>query len=141
MMLGLGMDLVDVDAFGAQLEDGASVFRADAFTAAERRYAESAASGAPEMHLAARYAAKEATIKALDQSCAQRGVDAGGPLPLCDIEIARDPRGRPSLRLHGKAAALADRLGVDRMHLTLSHDGRYAAAVVACEALVGDLAA
>ncbi len=71
--------------------------------------------------LAARFAAKEAVMKAL-------GVGLGC-FALRDVEVARSPSGAPSLRLHGAAAALASERGVAEWRLSLSHTHRIAHAV------------
>jgi len=134
MLLGLGIDLVHLPGFREQLSDTASSFVDATFTEAELRYADDAVSGDRVRHLAARYAAKEAALKALDQACAVRGI-APSPVPLLDIEVARDDRGRPWLQLHNAAAALAEEAGVDRAHLSLTHDGESAAVVVILERL------
>jgi holo-[acyl-carrier protein] synthase len=86
------------------------------FTPAEREYA--AAHARPGRHLAARFAAKEAAIKAL-----------GKPLPPAEIEVVNAEDGAPSLRLHGKAAAEAERGGVT-LSVSLTHSRETAAAVV-----------
>jgi holo-[acyl-carrier protein] synthase len=75
----------------------------------------------PAEGLAARFAAKEAVMKAL-------GVGLGR-FPLRDVEVTRSPSGAPSLRLHGQAAAVAAEQGVSAWHLSLSHTRRLAHAV------------
>lgn len=140
----VGHDLVHLPGFREQLADPASGFVERTFTAGERRACElraqqrstavEAHSAADLMldltpHLAARFAAKEAFLKAWDQTF------WGEPPPMAphevdfrDIEVISDAWGRPSLRLHG---ALAHHIG-DRFHaeLSLSHDGPFASAVV-----------
>lgn len=133
MILGLGLDVVSLSGFEALLADEHSRFVAESFTADERRYAEGA-HGRRSEHLAARFAAKEAALKALDSACLLTGVHPPS-LDLRAIEVTRDARGRPALQLQGEAAALAERVGADRAHLTLSHDGEMAAAVVVLERL------
>ena len=134
MILGLGTDLVAIKAMSTQLDDEASAFQSATFTAAEVGYSQGASSRAPQQHLAARFAAKEATIKALDTACRMAQL-AWPRLSLRDIEVIVDEQGRPSLKLYGSAAALASALGADRTWLSLSHDGDYASAVVALERL------
>lgn len=133
MILGLGLDVVSVRGFEELLADAHSGFVAQAFTGDERRYADEA-HGRTSEHLAARFAAKEAALKALDSACLLSGVQPPS-LDLRDIEVRRDLRGRPALHLAGEASALAERVGADRAHLTLSHDGDLAAAVVVLERL------
>ena len=130
MILGLGMDLVDIGAFGELCRS--QPFVRATFSEAERNYAGSEGHGGATVHLAARFAAKEAALKALDAACALVGVSPP-PVPLGDIEVVRDARGRPALRWLGRAAELAGALEVRRVHVSLTHDGRGAAAVVALE--------
>ena len=132
--LGVGVDVVDVESFALQLADTASGFVAATFTAAERRDA-----GGEPRRLGARFAAKEALVKAwsgarLDSPPAASAVD------LREIEVARDAYDRPLLRLHGAVAAgvavLAEG-GEVRVHVSLSHDGPTAVAMVVLEAASG----
>lgn len=134
MLVGIGIDVVQVQELAAQLADRASRFVEATFTPAEVAYSRTAASGEPARHLAVRYAAKEAAVKAFDLACAGAGIP-GETLHLADIEVARDDAGRPWLRLHGPVSKLAERLGADRAWLSMSHDGDYATAVVALERL------
>ncbi len=134
MIVGLGIDMVQVGGLAEQLSDGASSFAQATFTSAEMAYSHAAASRQPAQHLAARYAAKEAALKAFDVACAGAGVQPGA-VALHEIEVERDAQGRPHLRLHGAALRLAERLGADRTWVSLSHDGDYATAVVALERL------
>lgn len=124
MILGLGLDLVDISRM-ARILDGppgrAERFLARVFTPAERTFCEACADRAARY--AARFAAKEAALKAL-------GVPAG--LRFTQLEVVR-AQGAPSLSLSGKAAEAARRLGVDRLHLTITHDGGAAAAAVIAE--------
>ena len=125
MILGLGMDLVEVGRI-ARLLDGpagrAERFLARCFTPAERAFCEARRDRASGY--AARFAAKEAAVKALG---APRGVG------WQDLEVRRAEGRAPSLALSGRAEAAARRLGVARSHLTITHDGGVAAAVVVLE--------
>ena len=134
MLVGMGIDLVAVRDFADLLADPASGFVAATFTAGEVDYSRKAVSGEPARHLAGRYAAKEAALKALDTACALAGLTPPR-VPLTDLEVTRDEAGRPHLNLHGEASRLAERLGADRAWVSLSHDGDYATAVVAFERL------
>lgn len=129
MIVTVGTDLVHIPALAEQLADRASAFAAKTFTEAEMAYAHGASSGRPERHLAARFAAKEATLKALDHAAALRRVEPPS-IELTSIEVLRDERGRPSLALHDAAARFAERIGVERAQVSLSHDGDYALAFV-----------
>lgn len=126
MILGVGTDLVDLMAFGKQIGDGSSNFLSHSFTAGERAYSEGKSPNNPTRHLGARYAAKEAFIKAWSASIAPNPP----PLRIVDmrhIEVIQDEFGRPSLRLHG---AILKAAGHFRTHLSLSHDGNNALAFV-----------
>jgi holo-[acyl-carrier protein] synthase len=93
------------------------------FTETERAYAERSRDPGPR--LAVRFAAKEAVLKAL-------GVGIGGA-GFRDVEVLRDPEGRPSLALTGRAAALSARRGVRRWHVSLTHTDTVAIASVVAE--------
>ena len=129
MIAGIGLDLVDVAAFRDQLADAASAFADGTFTPAERAAA-TQGPGDPALHLAVRFAAKEAFVKAW--STARRGhPPALATLDLREIEVVHDPWGRPGLHVHGQVrAALGAGL---RLHLSLSHDGPCAGAMVIVE--------
>jgi holo-[acyl-carrier protein] synthase len=132
MIVGLGTDLVRVPVFAEQLAHPGSAFLDVTFTDGELAYSQAAPSREPPRHLAARFAAKEAAVKALDVACARLGVRRAR-LVLREIEVVLDAGGRPALRLHGAAAAIAEEVGADRAWVSLTHDGEYAAAVVALE--------
>ena len=118
-VVGIGTDLVDVDRFRTVLRRRPSV--ADRlFTSRERTYAQRATD--PAARLAARFAAKEATLKAL-------GYGLGG-MRMADIEIVRAEDGRPELVLHGDARATAAGHGVNRWLVSLSHTDHLAQATV-----------
>lgn len=121
LMIGVGTDIVAVPRFARLLERGGSRFVARWFTAAEAYYC--LERSAPERHLAARFAAKEATLKSLRQAWS-------GPLRWRQIEIVRDPQGRPDTLLHGDMHVLATAAGVRHLHLSISHDANYATATV-----------
>ena len=134
MICGVGLDLVDVAAFRGLVgaKNARTRFVSATFSAAELRYCEEDAHGDAVVHLAVRFAAKEATLKALDAAAAALGLSPAS-VPLNDVEVARDDRGRPTLALHGSADALARALEVKALHLSLSHDGNAAGAVVIAE--------
>jgi holo-[acyl-carrier protein] synthase len=132
-VLGVGIDVVDVAAFRVQLDDPASGFVAATFTAGERRDAERPAGDRTE-RLAARFAAKEALVKAWAGARYGRP-PAAASVDLRQIEVVLDGWGRPGLRLHGAVRdALADLApegaGDADPHLSLSHDGGVATAIV-----------
>jgi len=91
------------------------------FTTAEREYCLSR--GEPERSLAARYAAKRAAVALLGLSEEH----------LSEIEVTRHPGRPPAITLQGEARRAAERLGLERTHVSLSHSGDYAVALVAVE--------
>jgi holo-[acyl-carrier protein] synthase len=119
-MIGLGIDAVDITRFREVLTRWPSLTER-LFTAAERSYAERLADPTPS--LAARFAAKEATMKAL-------GVGLGA-FRWQDVEVVRSETGRPFLVVSGGAAALASEQGVGNWHVSLTHTSDLAGAVVA----------
>ena len=135
MIVGMGVDVVSLCGMRALLETEDSAFEARTFTPQERQYSRREGLGDPIEHLGARFAAKEAALKALDQAAAAAGITPPG-VPVSCIEVMRGQRGRPALALHGAAAALAEAAGADRGLLTLSHDGDTAIAVVIFERLL-----
>ncbi|MGI8879525.1 MAG: holo-ACP synthase [Jatrophihabitans sp.] len=121
MIVGVGIDVVPVERFADALQRTGSL--ADRlFTDAERV----TTAGQPRSaeSLAARFAAKEALAKALG---------APGGMAWTDAEVMTDDVGRPSLRVIGTVAARAAALGVTGWHVSLSHDGGIASAVVVAE--------
>jgi len=122
---GLGVDLVRIGRFERLLATGKQAVLTRLFTPAERDYALTKKFPAP--HLAARFAAKEAYLKAL-------GLGLRNGLSWQDIEVVRDPLGKPALKLTGRALELLCEQGAGRVHLSYSHDGDYAMATVILEA-------
>lgn len=132
MILGTGVDIVDVVGFETQLEDPASHFVEETFTIRERKTASHRPGQRPGRHLAVRFAAKEAFIKAW--SCALWGQPPVlQHVMMCEIEVVSDSFGRPGLQLHGQVAEALQPLGPLRIHLSLSHDGDMAVAFVVLE--------
>lgn len=124
-VLGLGVDIVEIDRMAAALERRPRI-KERIFSEDERRYCDKRAR--PEVHYALRFAAKEAVLKAL-------GTGFSG-MRFCDVEVVREGGGRPTVRLSGAAAKRADELGVVEMHLSLSftHTTAVASAVAVTEA-------
>ncbi len=122
--IALGVDLIEVAQVVRSIETFGERYLGRLYTAAELAYC-TAGSRDPAPHLAARFAAKEATFKALrlgDEVVDWRWV-----------EVCRRPNGSCEIVLHGGARSLAERLGVDVLSVSMSHDGEYAAAVVVGE--------
>jgi holo-[acyl-carrier protein] synthase len=116
MIFGVGIDVVEIARFELAITRTPGL-ATRLFTERER--------GLTISSLAARFAAKEAIAKALG---APRG------LLWTDAEIITGPDGRPALQISGTIAAAAARLGVTSWHLSLTHDGGIASAVVIAEA-------
>ncbi|MEO1267900.1 MAG: holo-ACP synthase [Myxococcota bacterium] len=132
MILGIGLDIVDLDGFAAQLSDPASAFVIGTFTPAERQRAGALHGTSPTLHLAGRFAAKEAFLKAW--STARYGhPPALDHLDMRDIEVVADLHRRPKIVTHGAVHQALAELGPICTHLSISHDGRTAAAVVVLE--------
>jgi holo-[acyl-carrier protein] synthase len=124
MIVGIGTDLVDIPRiaeFAARWgEDGLRRI----FSDAELAYCLALSDPAPS--LAARFAAKEAFFKAMGCGWGEAGA-------WSEIEVRRDPSGRPTLALAGRAAASAESGGAARIHLSLTHATGVAGAVVVLE--------
>jgi holo-[acyl-carrier protein] synthase len=124
MIAGSGIDVIEiariqqvVDRFGARFLDRVYLPAEQAYCKRKRNAAES---------FAARFAAKEAAAKALGT-----GISHG--VNWLEIEVVREPSGRPTLRFHGRAAQIAGQLRVVRSALSLTHTGQIAVASVVLE--------
>ena len=115
MILGVGIDVVDIARFGETLERTPAM-RERLFTPAERER--------PLASLAARFAAKEALAKALGAPTGMHWLDA---------EVVNAPSGDPRFEIRGSVLARAEVLGVKSVHVSLSHDAGIASAVVVLE--------
>jgi holo-[acyl-carrier protein] synthase len=111
----VGIDLLEIERLEAALARRPRLARR-LFTEAE--LAEASSRRRPGRHLAARFAAKEAAIKAL-----------GIPVAARDVEVEGGGREAPRIRLHGRAAALAEERGLE-LQVSLTHSRELAAAVV-----------
>jgi holo-[acyl-carrier protein] synthase len=117
----VGLDIVQISRIAQSLEQFGAAFERKLFTHDELAYAHSGV-GVAAQRLAARFAAKEAVIKALQLS--EAGVD------WRDMEVQRSQDGDCRMTLHGRARAIAAERAVEHIALSLSHDGDYAGAVV-----------
>jgi holo-[acyl-carrier protein] synthase len=124
MIVGTGIDIAEVRRIAESMQRFGDRFLRRVFTEAEIRYCDSKANRAERY--AARFAAKEAAMKALGTGWS-RGVR------WRDLEVTRQPGGRPTLAFHGKAAEFAARLGVKHVALSLSHTSEQAIAQVILE--------
>jgi holo-[acyl-carrier protein] synthase len=112
----LGIDIIRVERIRASLDRFGDRFTNRVLTPSEQRYVR----GRPET-MAGRWAAKEAVSKVL-------GLGVRG-IGWRDIEIERLPTGQPAVRLHGRAAARAEQLGMDRIAVSITHESDYAVAM------------
>ncbi|HUU45116.1 MAG TPA: holo-ACP synthase [Acidobacteriota bacterium] len=124
MIVGLGIDRIEIDRIARAAARYGPRLARRVYTVAEWEYCQSRPR--PAQSLAARFAAKEAAMKALG-----RGWPGG--ISYHDIEVTRAPSGAPSLRFSGNAALLADRRGVAHAAVSLTHDRTHAAATVILE--------
>jgi len=124
MIVGTGVDIVEVPRLAATLDRFGQRFLNRVFTESEIKYCDSKANRAERY--AARFAAKEAGLKAI-------GTGLTGGISWREVEVRREPGGRPTLSFHGKAAGYAAKLGARRTSLSLSHTAQHAIAHVILE--------
>jgi holo-[acyl-carrier protein] synthase len=124
MILGTGIDLLEVARIAASFEKFGERFVNRILLPDEIAYCQSHKNPAP--FLAARFAAKEAVSKAF-------GTGIGAQLGWHDIEVRRKPSGEPFVVLHGRGAELLAARGGQRLHLSLTHTEHYAAATAILE--------
>ncbi|MGA7839433.1 MAG: holo-ACP synthase [Candidatus Acidiferrales bacterium] len=124
VIVGLGLDIAEIDRIEAALARHGAPILERLYTPAEVAYCESFR--AKFERYAGRFAAKEAAMKAL-------GTGWRSGIRWRDIEMVREPSGKPSLRLHGVAGEVAERLGVKNISLTITHSGNLALAEVIFE--------
>jgi holo-[acyl-carrier protein] synthase len=122
---GIGIDLVDVARVERMLDRYGERVLQRLLTPAEQEYCRSMVH--PAQRVAARIAAKEAAFKALAHDT--EGLRIG----WTELEVTRDADGRPRLQLHGRARGAAERFGVRRIHVSITHERAHAAAVVILE--------
>lgn len=124
MIVGLGLDIVEVGRIEASIQRHGRAFVERIFTAAEIAYCEKHRNRAERF--AGRFAAKEAAMKAL-------GTGWAHGVRWLDIEVVREPSGKPTLKLSGASREIAGRLGVTNITLTITHSGNTALAHVIFE--------
>jgi holo-[acyl-carrier protein] synthase len=118
-ILGVGIDIVETKRIADSIERFGDRFLHRVFVEGEIAYSQSMK--APHLHLAARFAAKEAISKAF-------GTGIGAQLGWRDLEVVRMPGGAPQVVLHGRAETYAKSRGVREIHVSLSHTAEYGAA-------------
>lgn len=124
MIYGIGTDIIEVDRVAAKMEKG-NGFRELVFTPVEIAYCEVQAR--PHQHYAARFAAKEAFLKAMGTGWGH------GKINFNEIEIRNDEAGKPVLQLIGNAGACYDELQIKQILVSLSHVTTMAVAMVIIE--------
>jgi len=124
MIIGTGIDIVEIARFRKILARTGERFLTRVFTTEEQRFCLVRRDSVP--HFAARFAAKEAAFKALGTGWA-KGVT------WFDVEVQRQENNAPVILLHGTASEIAESKGVVRIHLSLTHTDNWAAATVIFE--------
>ncbi len=124
MIVGTGIDLVEIERVQRSIERYGERFLNRVYTAEERAYCQRKRKFAESF--AARFAAKEAGAKALGT-----GINHG--VTWLEIEVVREPGGRPAIVFHGRARERAERLGMRSAALSLTHTGSLAMASVVLE--------
>ncbi|WP_374287681.1 holo-[acyl-carrier-protein] synthase [Desulfovibrio desulfuricans] len=123
MIIGLGTDITELARIKASYDRFGRRFLQKILTEEEQKNLPES----PIAYIAGRFAAKEATVKALGTGFR----DGLGPL---HVEVLRGPAGQPLLQLHGPACRRAEELGMRNAHISISHDRNAAVAVVVLEA-------
>jgi holo-[acyl-carrier protein] synthase len=124
MIVGSGIDMVEIGRIQQSMDRHGRRFLDRVYTAAEQAYCLRKRNSAESF--AARFAAKEAGAKSLGT-----GISYG--VSWLEIEVVREPSGRPTLRFHGRAAQIANRLGVANAALSITHTADLAMASVVIE--------
>lgn len=124
MIIGVGIDLIEVDRIGRSLEKFGERFLNKILCKEEIAYCQSHRNPAP--FVAARFAAKEAISKAF-------GTGIGSELGWLDVEVSHHPSGQPFFILHPPAQILLNKTGGTKVHLSISHTEKHATAVAIIE--------
>jgi holo-[acyl-carrier protein] synthase len=124
MIIGTGVDLVEIDRFRKVIERLKDRFILRVFTANEQQFCNEHRDPVP--HFAVRFAAKEALFKALGTGWA-KGVT------WLDVEVRRERQDAPTMVLRGEAQRLSSAMGASKVHLSLSHSDQWAIATVILE--------
>jgi holo-[acyl-carrier protein] synthase len=124
MVIGVGTDVIEIARISQSIDRFGTRFLARVFTPLEIAYCQRKKNAAESF--AARFAAKEAGAKALGT-----GISHG--VSWLELQVEREPSGKPSLALSGRAALRASQLGIARVSLSLTHGRDIALAVVVME--------
>src|SRR5919108_3572841 len=124
MIRGIGIDVIQNERIRESIRRFGERFLNRIYTELEKAYCNNCAN--PEIHYAARFAAKEATFKAL-------GTGWAAGVKWKDVEVERLVSGKPELHLHGEALARATAMGATRFYVSLTHDQLVSCAVVIFE--------
>lgn len=124
MIAGLGSDVIEIERIRKSVTRFQERFLKRVFTSDELKYCQSKADPAP--HLAGRFAAKEALVKAL-------GTGLRGSMKWSDIEVCRDDKGAPFFRLSGAVKQACEEASIKFCHVTLSHSQTVASSTVILE--------
>jgi len=124
MIVGIGTDMTEVSRMAEMVDRHGDRFLKRIFTDEELVYSLDKPRQAE--HLAVRFAAKEAVLKAI-----KTGVGPG--TSLHEVEVLRGDKGEPEIRLHGRTAKVAAAKGVKKIHVSLTHTGGYGLAFAVCE--------
>jgi len=119
MIIGIGTDIVSIERIKEIIDERGEHFLNHVFTAGERKYCQSKKS--PWVHFAGRFAAKESVFKILKTK-------GGLGIRWKDVEILKSQNGEPEISLKGKTKLMAEREGIKRILLSISHDRKYATA-------------
>ena len=125
MITGIGIDVIQNERIRDSIQRFGDRFLHRIYTEGEIEYCKKCAQ--PEIHYAARFAAKEAAFKAL-------GTGWAAGVKWKDVEVERLPSGKPELHLHGEALGHATSRGAIRFYVSLTHDQLVSCAVVILEA-------
>jgi holo-[acyl-carrier protein] synthase len=124
MIFGIGTDLVDIYRVEKIIKKWGDKFLTKVYSQNEIEYCQKKAF--PSMHYAARFAAKESFLKSL-------GIGLGMGVKLQDIEVINNPQGSPVLTVNEIIRARLDKLGINAIHISITHTREHAQAIVILE--------
>ena len=124
MIYGSGIDIIEIRRIQRSLEKHSGRFEERIFTSGEITYCRSKAY--PARHFAARFAVKEATLKAF-------GTGMNGGVAWKELEVLNQDSGKPFLKMTGKGLELFESLKLKSIHISISHDDQYAIAQAIAE--------